>query len=421
MGYKYGAPGNNVVLNNPNTSYQTNLGLEVNSLITVGRVVDIILDSSHDDYPTYGEAGIGLIKYQLIDAIPLNVGALSAVAIPLFSNIKTYPLINEIVYMISLPTILTQEQFGANTLYYFPPINVFNNNYLNALPSDQNPNTTSSPSEQKTYQEVDLGSNLIITNTTQSINLGNTFPIIDNIHPLKAFEGDVIYEGRFGHSIRYGSTVRGSSNNWSSTGFNGDPITIIRNGQGQVNTPFNWDRITEDINRDDASIYFTSTQNIPINVSSINDYFSYPNGNQPITPNQYAGKQIILNSGRLVFNTTQDHLLLSSAKSINLNAVESINFDTTGPVVLQAGSVSLGSKSATEPVLLGNATVDLLFQLLENLATLTANLAAQVGVPSGAPLEPTRTAASFVNNNINNLLLSNPSLNSLKSKYVKTV
>jgi len=320
--------------------------------------------------------------------------------------------------MISLPTILTQEQFGANTLYYFPPVNVFNNNYLNALPSALNPSTTASSSEQKTYQDVDLGSNLIITNTTQSINLGKTFPIIDNIHPLKAFEGDVIYEGRFGNSIRYGSTVSGSSNNWSSTGSNGNPITIIRNGQGQVKTLNTWDRITEDINRDDSSIYLASTQNIPLNASSINDYFSYPNGQQPTASNQYAGKQIILNSGRLVFNTTQDHLLLSSAKSINLNAVNSINFDTTGPVVLQAGSVSLGSKSATEPVLLGNATVDLLFQLLENLATLTANLAAQVGVPPGAPLEPTRTVATLVNNNINDLLLN---LDSLKSNSVKTV
>jgi hypothetical protein len=419
MGYKYGQEGSNDIVNNPNTSTQiANLGLSVNGLITVGRVVDIILDDTHTEYSTYGEAGIGLIKYQLIDTVPANVSNLSTVAIPLFSNIKTYPLINEIVYMISLPTILTQEQFGANTLYYFPPVNVFNNNYLNALPSALNPNTTSSPSEQKTYQDVDLGSNLIITQTTQSINLGKTFPVIDNIHPLKAFEGDVIYEGRFGNSIRYGSTVSGSSNNWSSTGSNGNPITIIKNGQGQVQTPFNWDRITEDINRDDSSIYLASTQNIPINVSSINDYFSYPDGQQPTAPNQYAGRQVILNSGRLVFNTTQDHLLLSSAKSINLNAVDSINFDTTGPVILQAGSVSLGSKSATEPVLLGNATVDLLFQLLENLATLTANLAAQVGVPPGAPLEPTRTVATLVNNNINDLLLN---LDSLKSNSVKTV
>jgi len=321
------------------------------------------------------------------------------------------------VYMISLPTILTQEQFGANTLYYFPPINVFNNNYLNALPSALNPDTTSSPSEQKTYQEVDLGSNLIITNTTQSINLGKTFPIIDNIHPLKAFEGDVIYEGRFGHSTRYGSTVSGSSNNWSSTGSNGDPITIIRNGQGQVDTPFNWDRITEDINRDDASIYFTSTQNIPINVSSINDYFSYPDGKKPITPNQYAGKQIILNSGRLVFNTTQDHLLLSSAKSINLNAVENVNIDSPNTTI-QSKKVYLGSKNATEPVLLGDSTISTLNSLIDNLNEFLLVCSTLTSTAPGTLIAPLNLASNQLSIK---LKLIQGNLEKLKSDTVKTV
>ena len=417
MGYKYGAPGNNIIVNNPNTSYQTNLGLQVNNLIVVGRVVDIILDNTHPQYSNYGEAGIGLIQYQLIEEAPFNINGNNAVAIPLFPNIKNYPLINEVVFMLLLPTIAAQEQFGANTLYYFPPINVFNNNYLNALPSILNPNTTTSPSEQKSYQEVGLGSNVIVTQNTQSINLGKTFPEISNIHPLKAFEGDVIYEGRFGNSTRYGSTVNGSSNNWSSTGSNGDPITIIRNGQGQVNTPNDWDRITEDVNRDDSSIYLTSTQNIPLEVSSINDYFSYKN-NPPTKPNVYAGKQAILSSGRLVFNTTIDHLLLSSKKSINLNAVESINFDTTGPIILQSGEVYLGSKSATEPVLLGQSTINLLQTLLQELATLTNILSLQVGVPTGTPLAPTNTQAALTNATITNLLTQ---LNGLMSNSVKTV
>jgi len=417
MGYKYGAPGNNIIVNNPNTSYQTNLGLQVNNLIVVGRVVDIILDNTHPQYSNYGEAGIGLIQYQLIEEAPFNINGNNAVAIPLFPNIKNYPLINEVVFMLLLPTIAAQEQFGANTLYYFPPINVFNNNYLNALPSILNPNTTTSPSEQKSYQEVGLGSNVIVTQNTQSINLGKTFPEISNIHPLKAFEGDVIYEGRFGNSTRYGSTVNGSSNNWSSTGSNGDPITIIRNGQGQVNTPNDWDRITEDVNRDDSSIYLTSTQNIPLEVSSINDYFSYKN-NPPTKPNVYAGKQAILSSGRLVFNTTIDHLLLSSKKSINLNAVESINFDTTGPIILQSGEVYLGSKSATEPVLLGQSTINLLQTLLQELATLTNILSLQVGVPTGTPLAPTNTQAALTNTTITNLLTQ---LNGLMSNSVKTV
>ena len=157
---------------------------------------------------------------------------------------------------------------------------------------------------------------------------------------------------------------------------------------------------------------------IHTSLSSINDYFSYSNGNQPITPNQYAGKQIILNSGRLVFNTTQDHLLLSSAKSINLNAVESINFDTTGPVVLQAGEVYLGSKSATESVLLGSSTIDLLRTLLIQLADLTNTLSLQIGVSPGAPLAPTNTVAALTTITINNVINQ---LEGLKSNSVKTV
>jgi hypothetical protein len=381
MGYKYGAPGNNIVLNNPNTSYQTSLGLELNNLIVVGRVVDIILDDTHTDYSNYGEAGIGLIKYQLIEGVPTNLGNSSPIAIPLFPNIKNYPLINEIVYMLSLPAIITQEQFGANTLYYFPPVNVFNNNYLNALPSALNPNTTSSPSEQKTYQEVDLGSNVIVTQNTQSIQLGKTFPNISNIHPLKAFEGDVIYEGRFGNSIRYGSTVSGSTNNWSSTGSNGDPITIIRNGQGQVNTSADWNRITEDVNRDDSSIYLTSTQKIPINVASTN-YDSYSSF-IPTNPNQYSGKQAIFNSGRLVFNSTTDHILLSSNLTIGFNAIKGFNFDTPSNFVINAPSIKLGGKNATEPILKGDTTINVLVDLVTQLQALT--IALQTVTPQAGP------------------------------------
>jgi hypothetical protein len=261
-----------------------------------------------------------------------------------------------------------------------------------------------------------LGSVRRVTDQSTEIFLGRTFVERGNIHPLLPFEGDKILEGRWGNSIRLGSTVKNSPNTWSSTGENGDPITIIRNGQGNQ-TDEGWIPTIEDINNDDTSIYFTSTQKIPLEASSINDYFSYTN-NPPARPNEYAGKQIILNSGRLVFNTTEDHLLLSSIKSINLNAIESINFDTTGPVILQAGEVYLGSKNATEPVLLGQSTINLLQTLLQELATLTNILSLQVGVPPGAPLAPTNTQAALTNATITNLLTQ---LNGLMSNSVKTV
>jgi hypothetical protein len=48
-------------------------------------------------------------------------------------------------------------------------------------------------------------------------------------------------------------------------GENGQPITILRNGQSQLDLDFNnWFPIYEDIQNDDSSIYLTSGQTIPI-------------------------------------------------------------------------------------------------------------------------------------------------------------
>ena len=71
---------------------------------------------------------------------------------------------------------------------------------------------------------------------------------------LLAFAGDIIVEGRWGNSIRFGSTAKTDNiiytNNWSNTGDNGDPITILRNGQ-PIDSPDNgFTPIIEDINKD---------------------------------------------------------------------------------------------------------------------------------------------------------------------------
>ncbi len=189
----------------------------------------------------------------------------------------------------------------------------------------------------------------------------------------------------------------------------------FRNGQG-IQSDEGWIPITEDINNEDSSLYLTSTQKIPIDISSENEYLSYQS-DPPECTYEFTGSQAILNSGRILFNTTTDHLMLSSIKSINLNAKESINFDTTGNTILQSNQVFLGSKNATEPVLLGDETVALLRNLLLELADLTNALSLQVGVPEGVALAPTNTIAATANTTINNLINN---LDSIKSQYVKT-
>ena len=154
---------------------------------------------------------------------------------------------------------------------------------------------------------------------------------------------------------------------------------------------------------------------IPLKASSTN-YFSYKN-NTPQSPDQYAGKQLILNSGRLVFNTTEDHLLLSSKKSINLNAVEGVNIDT--PIVtIQSGNIYLGSKNASEPLLLGNQTVNLLNQLISNLAGFANVCATAIVKTDPSALAGVNLAATQLSVSLNALQAN---LETLKSTYNYTV
>jgi hypothetical protein len=381
--------------------------------LAFGRIKSILLDESH---PRFEELGgwnaLGTIEFETV-ATPNPSTQLLPTAKPLDPTFRSFPLINEIVYILALPNTDIGEFSTTKTIYYINTVGLWNHPHHNAFPQNSN---ILPPAQQKDYVQTELGSVRRVTDQSTEIFLGRTFVERGNIHPLLPFEGDKIIEGRWGNSIRFGSTVKNSPNTWSSTGENGDPITIIRNGQGNQ-TDEGWIPTVEDVNNDDSSVYFTSTQKIPLEASSINDYFSYKN-NPPARPNEYAGKQIILNSGRLVFNTTEDHLLLSSIKSINLNAIESINFDTTGPVILQAGEVYLGSKNATESVLLGNSTIDLLRTLLIQLADLTNTLSLQIGVSPGAPLAPTNTVAALTTITINNVINQ---LEGLKSNSVKTV
>jgi hypothetical protein len=338
-------------------------------------------------------------------------------ALPLFPNFKQIPLVNEIAYIISFPSPNLQNpnfiDLNNTAFYYFLPINIWNSIHHNALP-DPLSTTTKTPSEQKSYQQVEAGSRVKTNDGVDDIDLGQTFDEQSNIRNLQPYEGDIIFEGRWGQSLRFSSTVTGSNNTWSSVGPNSKPITILRNGQYNDGKEA-WIPIIEDINQDSGSIYLTSNQKIPLKTSS-NSYKSY--STQPISPNQYSQPQIILNSGRLIFNSSQDHILLSSAKSIGLNSIESVNIDTP-KTVIQSDKIYLGDKedSNTQPILLGQDTVDLLGQILDNLSTIVNDLSVLVGVPPGSPFGKLNADSSVA---AVNLKAAKNQLNKLLSKTSRT-
>ena len=396
--------------NSFNPTNNNGFGFFNQTKLSAVRVISIVLDENHPLFKELGEwNGLGTIEY--VDIYNVNNNIVRSIAKPFFPSVKHYPLINEIVYLLQLPSTDIGNNKNATISYYLDVISLWNHPHHNAYPS--NPNILP-PSQQKDYIQSQAGSVRRVTDQSTEINLGKTFKERSNIHPILPFEGDVIYEGRWGNSIRMGSTVLNTPNNWSSIGTNGDPILILRNGQG-IQTEEGWIPITEDINNDDSSIYLSSTQQIPLEASST-DYTSYKN-NAPKQPKEYSGKQIILSSGRLIFNTTEDHLLLSSNKSINLNSLGGVNIDTN-TFTIQSQNIYLGSKNASEPLLLGNQTVELLNQLISNLSSFAQICSTLVSTPPGTPLGPLNIVSTQLDASLK-ALQSN--LNNLKSKYNYTV
>ena len=126
---------------------------------------------------------------------------------------------------------------------------------------------------------------------------------------------------------------------------------------------------------------------------------------KPDAPEIYQGKQVIINSDRLLFNAKDDAILLFSNKAIGFSTNGSIHFDTSdkkdgdnaSKVVINSPNIYLGLKREygedilpTEPAVLGDYLGDIwLLDLLECLEGLIDDLITKVAFITTAPGAPT--------------------------------
>ncbi len=354
-----------------------------NTSIQDVRVKDIVLDPNHPRFKEVGEwSGLGTIFFD-----PTTSGGQPSspdtlvYAKPMFSNIKFYPLINEIVTIIYVSDPIKSQEVNESYVklaFYLPPANLWNSQHHNALPDSQVSNPYSG---QKSVRQVENGSpNRSHINPTP-ILLGTTFKEKSKVFPLYPYEGDHILEGRWGNSIRLGSTTKFNSypNDWSSEGGDGDPITIIRvNKPNPSSTQEGWLPTTENPSSDESSIYLTSTQKIPFFPSSFKTD-SFGDDPSPSSPSEYQGNQILVDSGRLVLNAKQDSILLSSPNIIHLSAGGSVHLDCSDKIVLSTGKIYLTNRFASERAVLGDALLlelQKLLPALEGIAQACTNASA---------------------------------------------
>ena len=345
--------------------------------IFAARVMKAILDDTNPEtskaFKEFGEwSTIGGIFFNSLNVPnPNPVFSSNNFARPLFPSVSAIPLENEIIYIMSLPNSSIQQNVNDVTYYYFQSINIWGSTHHNAIPDPINGKPTNPESQQQDYQETEAGNVRRVTDGSTEIELGDTFEEKLEVRNLLPYEGDYIYQGRWGNTIRLGSTVTDASipNTWSSTGESGDPIMILKNGQHDEDTD-PWVPQVEDINTDLSSIYLTSTQALPIDVASksYNSYFS-----APVSTSEFDSEQVIINSGRILFNAKSDNILLSSFDTINLNSLNSLNIDTP-KTIIDSKEILLGSKYATEPVILGDTFLADFQSLLSKINNLSTSL-----------------------------------------------
>lgn len=315
------------------------------------RVVDIILDDTHEEWEKYGQMeALGAIKYRVIGEYQDESDpTLLDVAYPISTNIKNFPLLNEIVLITSAPALDRDGSNVNNTRpYYTTIVNIWNNPHVNPFPD--------------TKQGLE--------------DLGYNFEDKSNVGPLQPFQGDLIVEGRQGQTIRFTGVDHDKmfvKNNDQKA------ITIISNGKVGASPNAT---VVENIDDDPASIYMVEDHIVELTqANEKRDAWD----SEPDKADTYQGSQVLINAGRLFFNAKEESILFSGTEAIGGNA-KTINWDGEDYVALDATKIYLGTEAfgEREPVLLGASTQAWMKELVIELERLGKALAAVIPAGSSA-------------------------------------
>ena len=163
----------------------------LNKKVIYARVVDIVLNDQHPEFGNLGGwSGLGTIFYNEVEGASTTTKSVNT-ALPLLPYLKNYPLVNELVVLLQLPSKKVNEQSNVTQYYYLNPISIWNSQHINAFPNvdtTQNAQNT----ERKSYTAIEEGQTR--KSTSEEVNydynsplVGGTFEERSNISPLLPF------------------------------------------------------------------------------------------------------------------------------------------------------------------------------------------------------------------------------------------
>jgi len=223
-------------------------------------------------------------------------------------HMRRMPFIGENVLIYSGPGVETHSTgVKAQTFYYAEIVNVVNDVTIGQFPKNFiRSNTVANKSGLSTPPDI-LADKKEIAYTVEKKPKSSKF--------LQPFEGDDLWQGRFGQSIRFtrgfketnspgmGIYEKTPDSYWK--GGTGDPLMVLRVKKPESGKGYD----IEDVTKDSASIYLTTSQKL----LKLKAGFS-KNKDAAKIGNWASGGQVILDADRIVLNAKKDKLILISKK-----------------------------------------------------------------------------------------------------------
>ena len=136
--------------------------------------------------------------------------------------------------------------------------------------------------------------------------------------------------------------------------------------------------------------------------------------------NQYKGEQIVLSSGRLVFNARANDVYLNAKRYINFSAGDKVTIDVgnidsddeQNMFLVNAPRIQFGldKNGVAEPIVKGEQLDEILSQLMETLAMYSDMVATTVYVPATVS-----TSATFLKGRLQGIKANLENFKSTKS------
>ena len=291
------------------------------------------------------------------------------------TNIKEYPLPGEMVTVVDF--------YAIGQKFYTQKINM--DNSVNA----------NSAYGRSRYTNQSPGMGLTVYDKIKYF-IGDL-----DIRELEAKEGDITFNGRFGNSIRFGSNITAVIDDDGNivdeyTGKFPSPNVIIRAGQGdteKIPEDGDWKLhefvrrpVVEDINLDGSSLWLTTDQRIHLDSVAAKEV---AHENTLPTDSIWDGKQIVLNSDRIIFNSKLNSIHVYSDVDVSVAAKERINLEVeTQDMNAGKTAVNLGDRNASQHALGGEQAMKIISDLCKWLIDFGNTLSTAKAAP-GIPWQPT--------------------------------